>query len=268
VIPADLQRYVDFAIAAASGAGPAILRHFRLGVAVDNKSATGFDPVTVADREAEQSIRARIAATFPEHGVVGEEYGKAAGTSPLHWLIDPIDGTRAFITGQLHWGTLLALNDGERPIVGVMHQPFVGETFVGSALGAEWQRGERKLPLTTRRCTRLEDAVLCTTDPAMFQTDPQRAAFERVAEHCRLVRFGGDCYTPCLLAAGQIDLVIECGLQDFDIQPLIPIVENAGGIVTNWRGGPADAGGDVVVSGDPKLHAHVLDLLALDGGTP
>jgi len=265
VIDRDLARYVEFAIAAATGAGPAILRHFRLDAAVENKSATGFDPVTAADRDAEKSIRASIAATFPDHGVIGEEFGAAAGSSPLHWLIDPIDGTRAFITGQLHWGTLLALNDGERPIVGVMHQPFVDETFVGSALGAEWRHGERKLPLRTRRCTRLEDAVLCTTDPAMFQTHPQRAAFERVAEQCRLVRYGGDCYTPCLVAAGQIDLVIECGLKDFDIQPLIPIVENAGGVVTDWRGARSDSGGDVVVAGDPHLLPRVLDLLAHGG---
>ena len=261
----DLQRYVDFAIAAAAGAGAAILPHFRLAVAVDNKSDAGFDPVTAADRDAEKSIRARIAATFPDHGVIGEEYGKTAGSSPLHWLIDPIDGTRAFITGQLHWGTLLALNDGERPIVGVMHQPFVGETFVGSPLGAEWRRGTDTMPLQTRRCQRLADAVLCTTDPAMFATQEQRDAFGRVAGECRLVRYGGDCYTPCLLAAGQIDLVIESGLKNFDIQPLMPIVEHAGGVVTDWRGGRADAGGDVVVAGDPDLLNRVLDLLQTTG---
>ena len=264
----DLERYVDFAIAAVEAGGAATLEHFRAGVAVDNKASKGFDPVTLADRNAEATIRERIAAEFPDHGIVGEEFGITRGISALHWLIDPIDGTRAFITGQLHWGTLLALNDGDRAIVGVMHQPFVGETFIGSALGAEWRRGASRQRLQTRRCTRLEDAVLCTTDPAMFTTRRQREAFERVASRCHLVRYGGDCYTPCLLAAGQIDLVVECGLKDFDIQPLMPIVENAGGAVANWQGGRADAGGDVVVAGDPDLLTQVLDLLESTGRNP
>lgn len=257
----DLDRYIDFAIAAVRSAGAAILEHFRTNVAVQNKAGAGFDPVTIADRAAEACIRARIRAAYPGHGIIGEEEGTVRGADPMHWLIDPIDGTRAFITGQLHWGTLLALNDGERPILGVMHQPFIDETFIGSALGAEWRHGLDRAALAARRCPGIEDAVLCTTDPAMFHTSAQRAAFEQVAAKCRLVRYGGDCYTPCLLAAGHTDIVIESGLRNFDVQPLMPIVEAAGGRVTDWHGSRPDAGGDVVFVGDPELLPDVLALL-------
>jgi histidinol-phosphatase len=257
-----LDTYIDFAVDAVTRAGHRILPFFRTAIGVDNKADTGYDPVTRADRAAEESIRADIARTFPTHGIVGEEFGEVLGASPLHWLIDPIDGTRAFIAGQLHWGTLLALNDGTAPIVGVMHQPYVGETFVGSARGAELQRAGASSRLRTRTCARIEDAVVCATDPGMFATAEHRAAFERLATRCRMVRFGGDCYTPCLLAAGHIDIVIENGLKPFDVQPLMPIVQAAGGVATDWRGRAPDRGGEALFVGDPALLAAVLALLA------
>ena len=259
---ADLPRYVEFGVNTVRDAGAVILKHFRTVLVVDNKDIDGFDPVTIADKEAESYIRSCIASAFPAHGIVGEEHGTVRGAEPMHWLIDPIDGTRAFITGQLHWGTLLALNNGSRPILGVMHQPYVGETFVGSALGALWMRGQESRRLRSRRCPRLEDAVLCTTDPGMFRESRQSEAFERLAARCRLVRYGGDCYTPCLLAAGQIDLVVESGLQPFDVQPLMPIVEAAGGIVSDWRGNRADQGGDIVFAGERALLQMALETLA------
>ena len=259
---ADLPRYVEFGVNTVRDAGAVILKHFRTVLVVDNKDFGGFDPVTIADKEAESYIRSCIASAFPAHGIVGEEHGTVRGEEPMHWLIDPIDGTRAFITGQLHWGTLLALNDGERPIFGVMHQPYVDETFVGSALGAYWLRGRESRRLTSRRCARLAEAVLCTTDPRMFPDRPAREAFERLAAQCRLVRYGGDCYTPCLLAAGQIDLVVESGLQPFDVQPLMPIVEAAGGAVSDWQGDRADRGGDIVFAGDRPLLQMALETLA------
>jgi myo-inositol-1(or 4)-monophosphatase len=218
--------------------------------------------VTVADRDAEAAIRAGIAHAYPDHGIRGEEHGVAAGRSRYTWVIDPIDGTRSFILGQMHWGTLIALNDGERPIVGVCHQPYVGETFVGTSGGlAEWRRGEARATLAVRRCARVEDAVLASTDPTMFRAAADRAAFDRVSERVRLTRWGGDCYAYCLLAMGFIDVVIETSLQAHDIQALIPIVEGAGGVVSAWDGGSCAEGGSVVACGDRALHREVLLLL-------
>lgn len=258
----DIGKYVAFACHLAELAGRTILPHFRVRIDVDNKAGDGgYDPVTVADRAAEQAIRDEIARVYPRHGIHGEEHGIAAGADALTWLIDPIDGTRAFIIGQLHWGVLIALNDGTRPVVGVMHQPYTGETFVGSALGAELRRGGAPQPLNVRKCPRLEDSVVCATDPAMFTGAVERDAFRAVAAKARMRRYGGDCYSYCLLAAGFVDLVIESHLQPYDIQPLIPIIEAAGGIVTDWSGGAAYHGGQVIAAGDRELHRIALAML-------
>ena len=222
----------------------------------------GFDPVTAADRAAEQVIRTAITAAFPEHAILGEEHGRQDGSSDLTWVIDPIDGTRSFILGQLHWGVLVALHDGTRPIVGVMHQPYVGETFTGAAGGAEWRRGAQRRRLRTRACASLDQAVLATTHPDVFATRAERAAFDLLASRARMVRYGGDCYSYCLLAMGLIDAVIESTLQPYDVQALIPIVEGAGGCMTTWGGEPADQGGQVIAAGDPVLHRALLEVLA------
>ena len=258
----EIGKYVAFACHLAELAGRTILPHFRARIDVDNKAGErGYDPVTIADRAAEQAIRDEIARVYPGHGIHGEEHGFTAGTDGLTWIVDPIDGTRAFIIGQLHWGVLIALNDGTRPVVGVMHQPYTGETFVGSALGAELRRGGAPQPLNVRKCPRLEDAVVCATDPAMFTGAVERDAFRAVAAKARMRRYGGDCYSYCLLAAGFVDLVIESHLQPYDIQPLIPIIEAAGGIVTNWSGGAAYHGGQVIAAGDRELHRIALAML-------
>ena len=259
----ELRRLVEFAVHLARLAGERILPYFRAQPdVIDKGSAGAFDPVTAADRAAEEVIREEIRREFPEHGILGEEHGAAQGASALTWIIDPIDGTRAFILGQLHWGTLIALNDGSRPVLGVMRQPYVDETFVGSALGAELRRGGLASPLKTRGATRLRDAIVCVTDPALFEAAEERAAFERLASEVRMVRYGGDCYTPCLLAAGHTDLVVEAGLKPWDVQPLVPIVEAAGGIVTDWTGKAPHEGGTALYAANRELHAQALAVLS------
>ena len=232
----DLAELAEFAIHLAQVAAKEILPHFRSRFDIDNKAASGFDPVTVADRNAEAAIRREIRRVYPQHGLLGEEYGSEPGDDTHTWVIDPIDGTRAFILGQLHWGTLLGLNDGVRSILGLMHQPFTTETFVGSKLGTFLHHQGRVERLASRRGVDLGRAVLCATDPSMFSDAAGQSAFQRVAARARSVRYGGDCYTPCLVAAGYADLVIEAGLKPWDVQPLIPIIENAGAIITDWRG--------------------------------
>ena len=251
--------FAEFALQAARDAGVAILPHFRAPIDVDDKGgARGYDPVTEADRAAEDVIRDAVRRRYPDHGIEGEEHGRQPGTSPFTWVIDPIDGTRSFILGQLHWATLIALNDGARPIVGVTHQPFVGESFVAFDARAEWRRGAERRALRTRHCPRLEDAVVATTDPRHFRSERQAAAYAAATGGARLVRFGGDCYCYTQVAMGFVDVVIETGLQPYDVQALIPLIENAGGAVSNWEGGRCDRGGDVLACGDPALHAELL----------
>jgi len=266
--PARTADFLEFAQRMARAAGEAILPHFRVALEVEDKGgARGYDPVTVADRAAEAVIRAEIARAYADHGVRGEEHGWQKGASNYTWVVDPIDGTRSFILGQMHWATLIALNDGDRVVVGVAYQPFVGESFAAVAGGlAEWRRGGERRTLRTRRCRSLGDGVLACTDPTMFRTAAERAAFDRVAECTRFTRWGGDCYAYCLLAMGLIDVVIESSLQAYDVQALIPIVEAAGGRITTWAGGRCDEGGSVVACGDPALHPQVLELLTANAG--
>jgi histidinol phosphatase-like enzyme (inositol monophosphatase family) len=261
-VASSTSEYLEFALHLAQLAGKQILPHFRTNVAIEDKSGGGlFDPVTRADRDAEAAIRAEIQRVYPDHGILGEEQGLQPGASRYTWIIDPIDGTRAFVLGQLHWGTLIALNDGERPVVGVMRQHYTGEAFVGALGRTALLRAGQRVLLSTRKSTRLADVFLCATDPTMFSTPEHRAAFDRVGLHARAVRFGGDCYTPCLVAAGSADLVIERGLKPWDIQALIPIVEGAGGVITDWTGARADHADAMVVASNPALHAEVIALL-------
>lgn len=260
----ELDRYLDFACRTALAAIPAILPYFRIAIEIEDKgSPLGYDPVTIADRAAETVIRDAIARAYPTHGVFGEEHGRQPGTSPYTWVIDPIDGTKSFILGQLHWGTLLALNDGTRPIVGVACQPFVGELFCAAVGGkAEWRRGDERRTLRTRRCAAHAHAVVATTDPRQFVSDAEQAAFAMVASPARFTRYGGDLYCYTQLAMGLVDVVIETGLKPYDIQALIPIIEASGGVVTDWRGGSCYDGGPVLACGDPSLHAALLAKLA------
>ena len=258
-----IEEYTAFACRLADIAGSTILPYFRVRLDVENKlTGRGYDPVTLADRAAEQAIRDEIQRAYPGHGILGEEHGFAAGRDAFTWVIDPIDGTRNFIIGQLHWGVLIALNDGARPVVGVMHQPYTGETFVGSRLRAELRHRGNSTPLHVRECARIEDAIVSATDPAMFTGPGEHDAFRALASRARMRRYGGDCYSFCLVSAGFIDLVIESGLQPYDIQALVPIIEAAGGIVTTWSGGPPDNGGQIIAAGDRSLHKVALTMLA------
>lgn len=253
----QIREYRAFAERLAEAAAVAIQPYFRAELAVEDKGGRLYDPVTVADQAAEDAMRTLIQAQYPDHGILGEEHGAVVGRSPLTWVLDPIDGTRAFITGLPLWGTLIALNDGTRPVLGVMNQPFTGERFIGTPEGA-W-RGETLL--RTRRCADLASATLMCTTPDMFDTPARRQAFDTVAGQARLMRYGGDCYAYCMLASGFVDVIVEASLQPYDVQALMPIVEGAGGVMTAWDGGTAQQGGGVVACGDPALHEQVVALL-------
>jgi myo-inositol-1(or 4)-monophosphatase len=260
---AQLLEYLAFAGELADAAARVILPLFRAPLKVDDKCRNeGFDPVTEADRSGERVMREMIGARYPGHGILGEEFGHRHGRNSLTWVLDPIDGTRSFITGMPLWGVLIALNDGKRPILGVMEQPYTGERFAGSRLGATLTGRDGHHSLAVRRCPELAQAVLLSTHPDLFQRGSERDAFQSLAERVRMTRFGGDCYAYCMLAHGFVDLVVESGLQPYDIQALIPIIEGAGGVVTDWRGDPAWNGGQVLAAGDAHLHQATLELLA------
>jgi histidinol phosphatase-like enzyme (inositol monophosphatase family) len=241
--------------------GAAILPHFRTRLVVDNKEIAAFDPVTAADRAAEEVIRAEITAAFPDHGILGEEFGDDSGSADHVWIIDPIDGTRAFISGLPTWGTLVGLKHRGEPVFGMMAQPFTSERFMGDGRTSVYSGPGGESVLTTRRCADLSEATLFTTSPHIF-SEPESEAFRRVESSVRLSRYGVDCYAYAMLAAGHVDLVIESGLKTFDIMPLIPVITGAGGVVTNWEGSSAIDGGRVIASGDPRLHEAALKRLA------
>lgn len=250
--------YLDFACGLAVQAGESILAQFRRPMAVDNKKAgVGYDPVTEADRAAERGMREAIRQRYPTHGILGEEFGHDPGDG-LTWVLDPIDGTRGFVMGLLHWGTLVALFDGRRPIVGVIHQPVLGETFAGDGATATYTRGGEHRPLATRPCGELDAALAGTTTPEMFSAGRQTEAFDRIRHRVRGMRYGTDCYLYAMLALGHADLVIETDLKPYDVQALIPIVEGAGGVITDWSGGNPAMGGDVLATGDARLHELAL----------
>lgn len=242
----------------ADAARAAILPHFRSpGLSADNKLSTGFDPVTVADRAAETAMRDVLARLRPDDGVLGEELGAVAGRSGLTWVIDPIDGTRSFISGTPTWGVLIALSDANGPFLGIVDQPYVGERFMGGLGRARWIGPGRDEALKTRPTTDLSSATLFTTFPEIG-TDTQRDAFQRVAREAQLTRYGCDCYAYALLAAGQIDIVIEAGLNAYDVQAPIAVIEAAGGTVTSWDGAPAHDGGTILAAATPELHAAAM----------
>ncbi|MFN4126342.1 histidinol-phosphatase [Pannonibacter indicus] len=244
----------------AKASSAAILPHFRTSHGVENKLSGGFDPVTVADRGGEEAMRALINARHPEHGILGEEFGSERTDAEHVWVLDPIDGTRSFITGLPTWGTLIGLTTNGRPSLGMMVQPYVNEAYAGDTKSA-WYRG----PLGTRQlksraCASLAGAVLFTTSPRIFKP-VEKDAYDRIEKQVRLARYGTDCYAYCMVAAGMADVVIEAGLQAYDIVALAPIIEGAGGVVTTWSGGSPVNGGRIVASGDPRLHETVLKQL-------
>lgn len=237
-----------------------LFRSPRLGT--DNKAAAGFDPVTQADREAEAAMRALLAELRPDDAILGEEMGASPGTSGLTWVLDPVDGTRAFICGAPSWGTLIAVMDDSGPIYGMIDQPFTGERFEGgSDLAATLTGRGPARALAVRPHETLAGATLLTTYPEVGDA-AETAAFGRVAGQVRLVRHGLDCYAYALLAAGQVDLVIEAGLQSYDIAAPIAVITAAGGMVSDWQGGPAHGGGRVLAAASPALHLAAMAALA------
>jgi myo-inositol-1(or 4)-monophosphatase len=229
-------------------------------LAVENKLARGFDPVTAADRAAEDAMRSMIRRSFPEHGILGEEYGSEHTDAEYVWVLDPIDGTKSFISGMVAWGTLIGLMRFGEPVYGMMHQPFTRERFTGDSGAAHYRGPAGTRDLHARKCDALSDAVLFTTSPLLMKPD-DRASFVKVENKVKLSRYGGDCYAYCMLAAGQIDLVIETEINPHDIVALIPIIHGAGGIVTTWENGAPQAGGRIIAAGDVRTHAAALEML-------
>lgn len=244
----------------AAAAAAQTLPRFRAGGGVANKLGSGFDPVTEADRAAEAAIRRVIGERYPDHGIVGEEYGSEGANRDHVWVIDPIDGTRAFISGLPVWGTLVGLLAGGIARCGFMHQPFTGELFLADGASSMLVRNGTTQPIATRKNMALSEATLFTTTPALYE-GTKRAAYDRLETAVRLPRYGCDCYAFAMLAAGHADLVVEPGLASYDICGLIPLVEQAGGVITRWDGGRAEQGGDIIAAGSAALHAQALALL-------
>jgi histidinol phosphatase-like enzyme (inositol monophosphatase family) len=253
-----MTEYEEFAVDLAREAARVSLPYFRGSCeTVDKGGVAGFDPVTQADREAEAAIRRLIAARYPSHGVIGEEYGEDRPEAEHVWILDPIDGTRAFIAGLPLWTNLIALRHEARPVVGVIGQPYLDEIFVGGPSGAWMLKGMDETPLRARPCAHLNEALIATTDPDLF-TGAELGAWTQVRAAARLARLGCDAYAYAMLAAGRIDLVAESALKVWDWSALVPVVEAAGGEVTNWRGDTPDGSGQILAVGDARLRDQAL----------
>ncbi len=247
-----------FANLLADTSGAIIRRYFRRKIAVDQKS--DFTPVTIADRAVERALRRLIKARFPEHGILGEEFGSTKPDAEYVWVLDPIDGTKSFISGVPLFGTLIALTHRRLPILGVIDQPISRERWVGAAGRKTTLNGK---PVKTRACAGLDRATLYATAPEMFQ-GRDAAAFARLQRRVKLARFGADCYAYALLASGFIDLVVEADLKPYDFSALAPVIAGAGGAITDWRGAALtlQSGGRVIAAGDKKLLSQARAVLA------
>jgi histidinol phosphatase-like enzyme (inositol monophosphatase family) len=254
-----------FAVELAGVAGEVILPLFRADHGLEDKGAMkdgAFDPVTRADKGAEAAIRKAVSARFPEHGFIGEEYGEDRPDEEFVWVLDPVDGTRAFISGLPVWTTLIALRHQGRPVVGMIGQSYLGEVFVGTRLGSRLIRGGGERPLRVRSCAGLSEALIATTDQNIFRTEGQAKAWADVRKASRLARFGCDAYAYAMVALGALDLVVETGLKAWDIEAAIPLLEGAGGLVTDWRGEPiGPRGGQMAIAGDRRVLTEALTLL-------
>ncbi|HDR27810.1 inositol monophosphatase family protein [Rhodovulum sp.] len=258
----DSDELIATAHALADAARAATLARFRTAaLGVENKAGAGFDPVTLADREAEVAMRAVLAERRPDDAILGEELAGVAGSSGLTWVLDPVDGTRSFMCGTPTWGVLIAVADESGPFFGLIDQPYIGERFLGGLGLAELQARTGRHPLQTRAPRPLAEASLFTTFPEIGSPEEARA-FAALAGQVRLTRYGLDCYAYALVALGQIDLVVEAGLQAYDVQAPIAVIEAAGGIVTDWRGGSAHQGGRVIAAANSAVHAEALEILS------
>jgi histidinol phosphatase-like enzyme (inositol monophosphatase family) len=254
---------IAFANRLADAGGAVIRPYFRKPITVSHKDGkAAFDPVTEADRGAERAIRDLIARERSDDAILGEEFGETPGKNEFRWVLDPVDGTRAFITGRHEWGSLIALEESGVPVLGILDQPVLGERFIGAGGAAHLVQAGRSMTLKTRECAELKDAILCATDPSAYFSSSEIEAFTRVKAETRMTRYGGDCYLFAALALGFVDLVIEAGFHAWDAAALIPIVEGAGGVMTSWDGGSAASGKTILAAGDKRMHQAAMKLLA------
>jgi len=250
---------LDFLDELANASARETMPRFRVDIGVDNKIAGDFDPVTEADRAAERAIRDLIGRRFPDHGIIGEEYGAEGADREFVWVIDPVDGTRAFISGLPTWGTIIGLYRNGRAVMGLVDQPFTGERFMGGPDGAFTRfRGGARTKIATRKSSSLAAAIMMTTSPWLYN-ETDFAILRDLESAAKLSRYGCDCYAFAMLAAGHVDICIEAGLHIYDIAGLIAPIEQAGGIVTNWDGGRPEQGGNVIACGSRELHAEALE---------
>ncbi|HET7086469.1 MAG TPA: histidinol-phosphatase [Rhizomicrobium sp.] len=255
-------KLIAFANRLADASGAVIRPFFRQRIEVVHKPGRApFDPVTEADKGGERAIRAILERERPEDGVLGEEYGERPGKNSLRWVLDPVDGTRAFITGRHEWGSLIALEENQVPVLGIIDQPVLGERFIGVNGRSHLIEGEKRVGLKVRECAGLGDAILCATDPGQYFSPAQQASFARVKSGARMTRYGGDCYLFAALALGFVDIVIEANFNRWDVAALIPLVEGAGGIITSWDGGDCRDGQSILACGDRRIHEEAIKLL-------
>jgi histidinol phosphatase-like enzyme (inositol monophosphatase family) len=253
---------IAFANRLADTSGAVIRPLFRQRIDVAHKQGRhDFDPVTEADKGAERAIRELVSRERPDDGVLGEEFPETPGSSGYRWILDPVDGTRAFITGRHEWGSLIALEKDGKPVLGILDQPVLGERFVGVNGGARLIQAGKASSLEVRPCASLSEAILCATDPGAYFSREQLAAFSRVDSVTKMTRYGGDCYLFAALALGFVDVVIEANFHAWDVAALIPLVEGAGGIITDWRGGSAQSGKTILACGDKRVHTEAMRLL-------
>lgn len=251
------REFIDFAATLADSARPIVSQHFRSPLTIDRKSDD--TPVTIADRDAESAMRTLIEERYPQHGIIGEEHGTLADDSEFVWVLDPIDGTKAFIAGKPMFGTLIALVRGGVPILGIIDQPVLGERWIGAAGTATTFNGD---PIRTRPCGGLDEAILNTTSPDLFSGDDVRR-FAQMRDAVWQTQYGGDCYAYALLASGFIDFVVEMDLKPYDFSALIPVVTGAGGAVSDWNGDAITLASDgrIVAAGNPELLSSAVEIL-------
>jgi len=258
----DWAELTRFAILLAETSAAAILPYFRQNTRVEGKDGPVWDPVTEGDRAGERAIRQMIERHNPDHGILGEEYGVKDARSPFTWILDPVDGNRAFVSGMPTWATLIGLSHEGRPALGLMNQPVVGDLFYGNPHGAWHSYRGATSAITTRNGVPLSRATLGTTAPELYRSAEDQRRFQSLRNKAQLTRYGGDSYFFCMVAAGHIDIAMDCGLQPYDIAPLLPIVTGAGGVAAEWTGGDIARGGNVITAGSQGLLDEALAIMA------
>lgn len=257
----DWLELTRFAIALARASAEEILPYFRQNAAVDVKEGPVWDPVTEGDRAGERIIRRMIEDRYPDHGIIGEEYGVKEARSPFTWVLDPVDGTRAFVCGMPTWATLIGLSHEGKPALGLMNQPVVGDMFYGNPEGAWHEYRGKSSPIRTRTGVPLARATIGTTAPELYRSPENQRRFQELRTKAQLTRYGGDAYFFCMMAAGHIDIAMDCGLQPYDITPLLPVVTGAGGFAAEWTGGDLSRGGNVITAGSRALLGEALAIM-------